>query len=82
MKFNWNEMSAFQKIETIVLLVLALIALIFVILDQTGKWANNLHHLVLCAMCLFECYTGWNKNRKMAIWELVAAAFFAVYAFI
>ena len=82
MKQNWNEMSPSQKKETIVLTVMSLIALIFIVLDMTGKWPNNLHYLALCALSLFEGVISWNKNRKMAIWELVAAALFAANAFI
>ena len=82
MKFNWNEMNASQKRETVVLIVLTLIALVFVVLDLSGKWPNNISYLVLSVLSVFEAIVGWNKNRKMAILELVAAAFFAANALI
>lgn len=82
MKFNWSEMSSSQKSEAIVLTVLPAIALIFIALDMTGKWANNLHYLVLGVLSLYEGITGWNKNRKFAIMELVASVFLAANAFI
>lgn len=82
MKFNWNEMDASQKKEAIVLTVLSAIALIFIVLDMTGTWANNIAYLVLGILSLYEGITGWNKNRKWAILELIAAVFMAVNAFI
>ena len=82
MKSNWNEMDASQKREAIVLTVLPAIALIFIILDMTGKWTNNIHYLMLAILSVYEGITGWNKNRKMAILELVAALFLAANAFI
>ena len=82
MKFNWNEMSTAQKVEAIVLTVLAVIASIFAILELTGKWPNNLAYLIIAAGSVFEAVMSWNKNRKMALLELVAAAFFVSNAFL
>ena len=74
-------MTPAQKTETIVTLAAAAIALIFAILDLSGKWPNNLCYLTLSALSVFEACTGWNKNRKIAILELVAAAVLALSAF-
>lgn len=82
MKFNWNEMNASQKQEAIVLTVMPAIALIFIVLDMTGIWVNHISYLILAILSLYEGITGWNKNRKMAILELVAAFFLAANAFI
>ena len=82
MKLNWNEMSPAQKKETIVLTILALVGMIFVILDLSGKWPNGIYYLFLSVMSLFEGVTGWNKNRKLAITELVLAVIFALNFFI
>ena len=82
MKMNWNEMSAAQKNEMIVSIVLCAIALVFIVLDATGAWKNNFHLLVLSVLSVYECCVSWNKNRKMAILELVAAALLAVCAFL
>ena len=82
MKLDWNEMDASQKKEAIVLTVMAAIALIFIALDRTGIWTNNIAYLVFGILSLYEGITGWNKNRKWAILELVAAVFMAVNAFI
>ena len=82
MKLDWNEMDASQKKEAIVLTVMAAIALIFIALDRTGTWTNNIAYLVFGILSLYEGITGWNKNRKWAILELVAAVFMAVNAFI
>ena len=82
MKYNWNEMDASQKKEAIVLTVMPMIALIFIILDITGMWVNNIAYLVLSILALYEGITGWNKNRKFAILELIAAVFMVANAFI
>ena len=79
---KWNEMSAAQKTEMIVILVLGAIALGFIVLDETGTWKNNLHYIALSVLSVYECYVSWNKNRKMAILELVAAVFLAASAFL
>ena len=81
MKFNWKEMNPSQKRETIVLFVLTAIALVFAILDLSGKWPNNLCYITLAVLSVFEGVFSWNKNRKMAILEFVAAAFFAANTF-
>ena len=82
MKSNWIEMNASQKQESIVLTVMPSIALIFFALAISGIWVNNIAHLVLAILSLYEGIIGWNKNRKMAILELVAALFLAAIAFI
>ena len=82
MKSSWKEMSPSQKREALVSLVLAAIAMIFVILDMSGKWANNIHYLVLSALSLYEGIVSWNRNRKMAILEFVVAAIFVANAFV
>ena len=82
MKMKWNEMSASEKTEVIVSLVLCALALVFIVLDAAGTWKNNGHLLVLSVLSVYECCTSWNKNRKMAILELVAAVFLAVTAFL
>ena len=82
MNMKWNEMSASEKTEVIVSIVLCAIALVFIVLDSTGTWKNNCHLLVLSVLSVYECCTSWNKNRKMAILELVAAVFLAVTAFL
>ena len=78
---KWNEMSADQKTEVIVILVLGAITLGFIVLDETGTWKNNLHYIALGVLSVYECIMSWNKNRKMAILELVAAVFLAASAF-
>ena len=82
MNMKWNEMSASEKTEVIVSLVLCALALVFIVLDAAGTWKNNGHLLVLSVLSVYECCTSWNKNRKMAILELVAAVFLAVTAFL
>ena len=71
MKFNWNEMSPAQKRESIIVLVLAMIGMVFAILDLSGKWPNNLTYLAISVLSLFEGITAWNKNRKLAVTDLV-----------
>lgn len=82
MNMKWNEMSASEKSEVIVSIVLCALALVFIVLDAAGTWKNNGHLLVLSVLSVYECCTSWNKNRKMAILELVAAVFLAVTAFL
>ena len=82
MKFDWNGMDASQKKETIVLIVMSVISLIFIILDVTGAWANNISFLALSILSLYEGIMGWNRNRKWAILELIAAVFLTANIFI
>ena len=81
-KMKWNEMNAAQKSEVIVTLVLGVVSLVFIILDETGTWKNSLHYIALSVLSVYECIMSWNKNRKMAILELVAAVFLAASAFL
>ena len=82
MKFDWNGMDASQKKETIVLNVMSVISLIFIILDVTGAWANNISFLALSILSLYEGIMGWNRNRKWAILELIATVFLTANIFI
>lgn len=82
MKSDWNKMDASQKKEAIVLTVMPAIALIFIVLDRTEMWKNNIAYLVLAILSVYEGITGWNKNRKMAILELISALFLAANAFL
>lgn len=82
MKFDWTGMDASQKKETIVLIVMSVISLIFIILDVTGAWANNISFLALSILSLYEGIMGWNRNRKWAILELIAAVFLTANIFI
>ena len=82
MKFDWNGMDASQKKETIVLIVMSVISLIFIILDVTGAWANNISFLALSILSPYEGIMGWNRNRKWAILELIAAVFLTANIFI
>ena len=82
MKTSWNEMTTAQKIEAIVLTVLFLFAAVFAILDWSGKWPNNLAYLFFGADSLFEGIMNWNRNRKLAILEVVAAVFFFANGFL
>lgn len=82
MKFDWNGMDASQKKETIVLIVMSVISLIFIILDVTGAWANNISFLALSILSLYEGIMGWNRNRKWAILELIATVFLTANIFI
>ena len=79
---KWNEMNTAQKSEVIVTLVLGVLSLVFIILDETGTWKNSLHYIALSVLSVYECIMSWNKNRKIAILELVAAVFLAASAFL
>ena len=76
MKEKWSEMSKQKKIETITILVLGVIAVVYAVLDWTGKWKNNTSYLALAVMSAYEAVVGWKENRKMAVLEAVVAVIF------
>ena len=73
MNKKWNEMTKAEKNHAIIGLIIGIISLIFVVLDACNVWEYA--HLGWCVS--FGLYLGieakmnWNKNRKMAIVELV-----------
>ena len=79
---RWDEGSADQEAEVMGTLVMGVITLAFIVLGVTGVWKNNLHYIALSVLSVYECIMSWNKNRKMAILELVAAVFLAASAFL
>ena len=76
MKEKWSEMSKQKKIEVITILALGLVAVVYAVLDWTGKWPNNTSYLALAVMSAYEAVVGWKENRKMAILEAVVAVIF------
>lgn len=76
MKEKWSEMSKQKKIEAITILVLGLIAVVYAVLDWTGKWPNNTSYLALAVMSMYEAVVGWKESRKIAILEAVVAVIF------
>ena len=78
---KWSEMSKQKKIETVVALALTAVALVFVVLDLSGNWGNNLCYLILAVLSAYEAVVAWKVNRKMAIAELVVAVCLLFNAF-
>ena len=76
MKEKWSEMSKQKKIEMITIIALGLVAVVYAVLDWTGKWPNNTSLLALAVMSAYEAVVGWKENRKMAILEAVVAVIF------
>ena len=73
MNKKWNEMTQAEKNHSIIGLVIGMISLIFVVLDVCNVWEYaNLGWCISFALYLgIEAKMNWNKNRKMAIVELV-----------
>ena len=78
---KWSEMSKQKKIETVVVLALTAVALVFAVLDLSGNWENNLCYLMLAILSVYEAVVAWKVNRKMAIAELVVAVCLLFNAF-
>ena len=78
---KWSEMSKQKKIETVVVLALTAVALVFAVLDLSGNWENNLCYLMLAILSAYEAVVAWKVNRKMAIAELVVAVCLLFNAF-
>lgn len=73
MNKKWSEMTPAEKKLTIALYVYAAIALVFVVLDMTGVWKNEIHTIMISIFFLGEGIVTWKKNTKMAILDFVLA---------
>ena len=75
MSKNWKELTKQEKNHYALSLVLAAAGLIFIVLDTVTEWkyAHLCWAITFGLYLLMECKANWNKNRKMAIIDLVIA---------
>ena len=73
MKAKWSEMSCKKKILTVAYIIIAIITIVFAVIDIAQIWkpADNLWSFSFAALCGIACLQKWNENRKAAIIELV-----------
>lgn len=75
MKNNWKDMNKSEKITYAIALICCCIGLVFAILDICKGWeyADLGWGISFGLYLAFEAKANWNKNRKMAILNLVLA---------
>lgn len=71
MNKKWSEMSPAEKKKLIVLCICAAIALVFIVLDLSGTWKNEVGQYMLSAYFVIEGAVTWKKSKKMAILDIV-----------
>ena len=71
MNKKWSEMTPAEKKKLIFLCIYAAIALVFIILDLSGVWKNEVGQYMLCVYFVIEGVVTWKKSKKMAILDIV-----------
>ena len=76
MKSKWNEMTTNQKILYVGTIFFCLAGTIFAMLDLLNAWTYaKLGWTITFAVYLaMEAKSNWNKNRKIAVIDLVLVA--------
>ena len=73
MKSNLNDMNKKEKGIFIVYCIICAVGAIAGIADASGWWehADVFWMIAVAAVLAVECTQNWNKNRKLAIIELL-----------
>ena len=66
-------MSKQEKIIFFVYCIVALIGIVFAVVDYCGWWehADLFWMLTVALVLVVECAQNWKKNRKLAILEII-----------
>lgn len=81
MKKNWSELSSAEKKLFVLLCIYVVIGLVFVALDLSGVWKNEISRYMLAIFCLVEGVVEWKKNWKMSLVNFALAILFLLNAF-
>lgn len=73
MKSSWNDMNKKEKAIFIVYCIISVIGAIAAVIDLTGKWehADIFWMVSVSVLLVIDCAQNWNKNRKLAIIEVI-----------
>lgn len=73
MNTKWNEKTQSEKTTSIISIIFCSIAAIFAVLDLCTDWqyANLGWNIAFALYLVIEGKASWNKNRKIAVLELV-----------
>ena len=80
MKSNWNDMDKKEKGLFVVYCILALIGAVAAAVGRNSGWehANLVWMLAVAVVLAIECKMNWNKNRKLAILEIIGGVIMLV----
>ena len=84
MKKKWKEMNGKEKALAVVYLLIAVVALVFAVIDFAEIWvyAHMCWIFAFAALCAIDCVVEWNNKRKIAIFELVCAVLMLAFGLV
>ncbi len=73
MKTKWNEMTKVEKIYYSISIIFGIVAIVFAVLDFCTDWqyASLGWNIAFGLYLGMEAKAAWNKNRKVAVLDLV-----------
>ena len=77
---KWNEMSAGRKILHVAMIICCVIGVMLCILHIAHVIDNGLNYSLLLqgVMSVYFAVVNWEKQRKLAIGQLILAAFLII----
>ena len=84
MKARWNNMTAWDRIINVLIIVLSVAVIALAALQLLGIWEDsiNVYEPLLGVILLLQANLFWNQNRKNAVIQLCAAGFVFICAFV
>ena len=84
MKERWNKMTIQDRIINVLIIILSVAVIALAALQLLGIWEDsiNVYEPLLGVILLLQANLFWNQNRKIAVFQLLAAVFVFVCAFV
>ena len=84
MKARWNNMTTQDRIINVLIIILSVAVIALAALQLLGIWEDsiNVYEPLLGVILLLQANLFWNQNRKIAVFQLLAAVFVFVCAFV
>jgi len=84
MKERWNKMTMQDRIINVLIIILSVAVIALAALQLLGIWEDsiNVYEPLLGVILLLQANLFWNQNRKIAVFQLLAAVFVFVCAFV
>ncbi len=77
MKERWTNMTTRNRIINALIIVLSVVVIVLAALQLLDIWEDsiNVYEPLIGVVLLLQAILFWNKNRKIAIFQLSAAVF-------
>ena len=77
MKARWNNMTTRDRIINVLIIVLSVAVIALAALQLLGIWEDsiNVYEPLIGVVLLLQAKLLWNKNRRIALFQLFAAVF-------